>query len=183
MQNKFWTGDKLLGVSAIIISLSTLFVFVYQTNLIRKQQYMSVYPHLNLTNYNSGSLNYKYILKNEGVGPAFIKEIHVKEKNGQVHESLLAYVDSKIADEDSVSIHYSDIYVGRLLSAGDEVILFGLSDNGYLKSYNLPENTVDGANLLREVLNHDSLDVEIVYESIYGERWSIDSHSYSPVKH
>ena len=183
MKKEFWTAEKLLGLSAMIISLSTLFVFVYQTNLIRKQQYMSVYPHLGLTNFNSGSLNYKYVLENEGVGPAFLKEIHIKEKNGQTHESLVAYVEGALPVEDSIAIHYSDLYAGRLIPAGEEIILFGLSDNGYLKSYNLPPNTVEGAETLRSILNDESLTIEIVYESIYGERWSINSHSYSPIKH
>ncbi len=183
MKKEFWTAEKLLGLSAIIISLSTLFVMAYQTNLVRKQQYMSVYPHLDLTNFNSGSLNYKYVLTNEGVGPAFVKEIHVKEKNGQAHESLVAYVEGALSEEDSIAIHYSDLYAGRLIPAGEEIILFGLSDNSYLNSYNLPPNTVEGAETLRSLLNDESIMIEIVYESIYGERWSINNHSYSPTKH
>ncbi len=32
----FWTGDKLLSIAAVFVSLLTLVVFIYQTNLIRK---------------------------------------------------------------------------------------------------------------------------------------------------
>ena len=182
MASKFWTSEKLLGLSALFISLCTLAVFIYQTNLIRKQQYMSVYPHLNLANHNSESLNYKYVLSNEGVGPAFIRTIHVKESNGKAYENLLTYVESKIQESDSIWIHYSDLYEGRLLSANDKIILFGLSDIGYTNARGLPSNTIVGANKLWHILNSDSLDIIISYESIYGERWRITSDSSSPIK-
>lgn len=181
--HKFWTSDKLIGLVALFISLSTLMVFVYQTNLIRKQQYMSVYPHLNLSNHASSSLNYKYVLKNEGVGPAFIRSIHVREKDGTTYGGLLDLAYSKITEQDSISMHYSDLYEGMLVSADEEVILFGLSDKEYTQAQGLPGNSIEGANKLRRVFNSDSLEIEIEYESIYGERWSVFNHSLSPVKH
>lgn len=182
MNQRFWNGDKLIGISALIISLSTLGVFVYQTNLIRKQQYMAVYPHLNLTNYYSSSLNYKYVLENEGVGPAFLRSLRIKELNGTTYESLLEYLNHKIQDRDSIWIHYSDLYEGMLIQAEEEVVLFGLSDSEYQESKGRPENTVEGASKLWDFLNSDSLEVELMYESIYGEQWTITNHSNAPVK-
>lgn len=179
---KFWTAEKILGLSALFVSLCTLFVFIYQTNLIRKQQYMSVYPHLNLTNYHSESLNYKYVLINQGVGPAFIKSIHVKELNGKPYDSLLDYIEDKLEERDSIWFHYSDLYEGQLIPANKEIILFGLSDRGYTKAQNLPLNTIAGAKKLRQILNSDSLEIKITYESIYSESWSITSDSEMPVK-
>ena len=60
MSKKRLSSEMLIGLTAMIISLSTLIVFVYQTNLIRKQQYMSVYPHLNMMHRNSGSADYMF---------------------------------------------------------------------------------------------------------------------------
>lgn len=180
---KFWNSEKLIGLSALFVSLLTLAVFAYQTTLIRKQQYMSVYPHLNLTNYNSWSLNYKYVLKNEGVGPAFIKAIRITESDGTAYDELLDYVEAKIVEQDSIWFHYSDIYEGKLVSADEEIILFGLSDLNYTNAQGLSANTIDGANKLRTVLNTDSVKIEVEYESIYGERWSVFNHTLSPVKH
>ncbi len=56
-------SDKILSLSAMFISICTLVVFLYQTNLIRKQQYMSVYPHLLLGNYGTWTPNYKFVLQ------------------------------------------------------------------------------------------------------------------------
>lgn len=164
----------------MIISLSTLIVFAYQTNLIRKQQYMSVYPHLNLVNYNSGSINYKYVLRNEGVGPGFISDIVIRETGGPVYESFVEYLEQKITKKDSIEFHYSDLYKGRLIQADEEIILFGLSGHEYTRMHGLPRNTIRSANKLYHILN--SLEVKITYESIYGESWSITHDSEIPIK-
>ena len=182
MKKKFWTSAKLLSLSALFVSLATLFVFVYQTNLIRKQQYMSVYPHLNMGNHNSESLNYKFVLKNEGVGPAFIKSVEIEHLDGSVYESFVDYLDERITEKDSVYFHYSDLYEGQLISANEELILFGLSDKSYTKAHGLPENTIRGGNKLRAMLNTDSLSYKITYESIYEEAWTLVNDSEIPVK-
>ena len=182
MHNNFWNSEKLLGLSALFISLMTLIVFVYQTNLIRKQQYMTVYPHLDIVNNNSGSLNYKYVLENRGVGPAFITSIEVSDLNGNKYDDLVAYVEANLPAKDSIAYHYSDIGIGRLISANEKIYLFGLSDPQYLKNIGYPPNTVEGANKLRAILNSDSLRYKIIYESVYGESWTLSSESSIPVK-
>jgi len=42
IKQPFWNNEKLLGISALLVSTMSLIVFVYQTDLLRKQQYMSV---------------------------------------------------------------------------------------------------------------------------------------------
>lgn len=84
MRKKLISNELLIGIAAMIISLSTLFVFIYQTNLIRKQQYMSVYPHLSFIHMTPGSLDYRFILRNQGIGPAFISAINIKGGDGKI---------------------------------------------------------------------------------------------------
>ncbi|MEO0789852.1 MAG: hypothetical protein AAFY36_14380, partial [Bacteroidota bacterium] len=105
MSKPFWTSDRIVSMSAIFISLATLFVFVYQTNLIREQQHLSVYPHLSLGNAYSGSLNYQQVLSNEGIGPAFIEGIEVRDTSGKEYSSLSDYLFYHLEDEDSVFIY------------------------------------------------------------------------------
>ena len=166
----------------MIISLSTLIVFVYQTNLIRKQQYMSVYPHLNLSNDNTGSLDCEYTLKNEGVGPAFITSIDVFDGGGKTYMNLVDYVRTKVLRSDSIYFHYSDIYVGKLISSEEEIALFGLLDDAHNDGNELKRNIVLGAHKLRTIINNDSLNVNITYKSIYGESWKITKNSMTPEK-
>lgn len=175
-------SEFFIGVLAIIVSLFTLFVFSYQTSLIRKQQYMSVYPHLDLGNINTGSLEYRFVLRNDGIGPAFIRDIEIKEKNGREYGSLVEYVDAKRTPEDSIYYYYSDLFVGRLIRPDETIELFGLSDNDYTENHGAPVNTLQSADRLKSILNHDSLDVTITYESIYEESWSLKKGNPIPTK-
>ncbi|MEL7162471.1 MAG: hypothetical protein AAFN92_17065, partial [Bacteroidota bacterium] len=53
--------ENIVSISAICVSVLTLLVFIYQTNLIRQQQFLSVYPYLSLGSMGTGSLKYKYL--------------------------------------------------------------------------------------------------------------------------
>lgn len=181
MPKNFWNSEKILSLSALLVSLLTLIVFIYQTDLIRKQQYRSVYPHLVLTNQASGSLNYKYLLLNQGIGPAMLKDIKITHLSGTKHESLAEYVASKINEEDSIFFYNSDIYKGRLIPAGEEIPLFGLVTEKELAKYGI-RNTIYGANKLRSIINNDSLEIKLTYESIYEESWTISNWDPRPVK-
>lgn len=68
-------------MTAVLISVGTLLVFLYQTNLVRQQQYMSVLPYLEFQNHDVFSYdNYELILKNKGIGPALIISRNVISK-------------------------------------------------------------------------------------------------------
>ncbi|WP_416866451.1 MAG: hypothetical protein ACMVP2_01640 [Imperialibacter sp.] len=188
MQRKFWTGDKLLSVAAVLVSLLTLGVFGYQTNLIRQQQYMSVYPHLSFSNKFSGSLQYQYVLKNDGIGPAMIDSVLVVGPNGKDYLDLVYYVDDVIPPEDSIWYLHSNISSGKLIPPNVEIPLIQLVNHELLAKLGindvatLPQNDVQDAKQLFSILNHDSLTIQITYKSIYGEKWLIKSGSGSPVK-
>lgn len=182
MLNKpFWTSDRIVSMSAIFISLATLFVFVYQTNLIREQQHLSVYPHLSLGNYYSGSLQYKMVIANEGIGPAFVESIEVIDTLGNSYEGLSDYLYEYMGEDDSIFIYSSDLYEGRLIPAGEDIALFGLLDEEQLMQYNLPTNTIEGAEKLRKILNSENLKYKISYRSIYNDRWYITEETVTPV--
>ncbi|MDW3646385.1 MAG: hypothetical protein R8P61_04970 [Bacteroidia bacterium] len=182
MNTNFRNGDRLMSIAAIIVSVGTLVVFSYQTNLIRKQQFMSVYPHLDIGHYGSNGLNYKYLLKNEGIGPAMIKSVKITDKAGKSYDKLLEYLEDHIYMEDSIFYYHSDIFEGRFIPAGEEIPLIGLLDNESLKVYGDIRNTLEGSMKLKNALSGDSLDFEIVYESIYEESWTINNEAYMPEK-
>lgn len=182
MNDNFWTSDRIVSASAIFISLATLFVFVYQTNLIRTQQHMSVYPHLSLGNFYSGSLEYQFVLANEGIGPAFIQSIAITDTLGNAYESISDYVYENIIEDDSIFIYSSDIYEGRLIPAGEEIPLFGLIDEEQLAEYGLPSNTLEGEAKLREILNSEALKLKLTYRSIYNDQWYITEETTLPIE-
>ena len=166
----------------MIVSVCTLIVFGYQTVLTRQHALLSVYPHLHITNGKSGTTQYQYLLKNDGIGPAKITEISVVLLDGTEYPSLREYVEDKIENGDGILYFNSDIYVGQLIPKDDVIPLFGLTDELLAAEYGLPPNNRESAQMLRRVLNSDSLIFEITYESVFGESWKISRESSAPVK-
>jgi hypothetical protein len=164
-------SEKLLSLTAMIISIGTLMVFLYQTNLIRKQQYMSVYPYLSVGNYGSNTENYKYILSNNGIGPAIIKSVTVKLKGGNEYKDILPYVKESVLKTDTLGYSHSNISIGNLIPANGEIVIIQTSDN-----------KIKTSKRLNEILNKQELLISIEYESIYGERWEITNESSIPRK-
>ncbi len=164
--------QKLISGIAFLVSIGTLMVFIYQTNLIRKQQYMSVYPYLEMGNYNTNSTNYRYVLENNGIGPAIIKHVEVQKGAGKIYTDFIDYLTATIQPEDSINFFYASIYPGRLIPANEEINVFGVRKNC----------TAKGITNLQNILNHEELRIEIEYESIYQERWKVNNRNSIPQK-
>lgn len=182
MTTKFWNSEKLLSLSALLVSLGTLSVFIYQTRLIQIQQYRSVYPHLSLSNAYYPSPNYQYMLVNSGIGPAIITHIEVEDTLGNSYASMNEFLGEHLQMEDSVWLYNSDIYPGRLIPANEKIILYGLHPEETTQKMGLPPNTAQGAIILNKLLNGDLMKLSITYESIYGEQWVITNHYPIPEK-
>ncbi len=133
------TSDKILSIAAIFISICTLFVFLYQTNLIRKQQYKSVYPYLAFQHYGTNTENYKFILENKGIGPAIIKSIEVKTTNGELFKDINPYLNSRLQKTDTISFYHTDLSEGMLISANEKIELIKLNDQKLTSSLRLSE--------------------------------------------
>ncbi len=170
-KSKFWSGDKLIGLSAMFISICTLIVFLYQTNLIKKQQYASVFPYLELGHSGIFTKNYNLNLENKGIGPALITDVQLRYKNTILDKSLYEFVQSKISKSDSVSAHYSSIYAGRLISPNESIELIGVD-----------AKDEESSGIIYEILNDSDLELIITYESIYEEKWQIKKGSTGTFK-
>ena len=180
MSKKLFANENLIGIAAMIISLTTLVVFVYQTNLMKKQQYMSVYPHLSFTHMRSYSPEYEFVLLNKGIGPAFIKTIEIQDSTGKNYPSINDYLKDKLEPTDTIIWTYSGISLGSLIQEKEEVDLIGFSEEEYGAAY---QKTMRKAAVrLRKLLASDHLEMTITYESIYGESWTTTTDSNIPVK-
>lgn len=171
MKKRFWNTEKLMSFLAIILSVGTLAVFIYQTNLIKKQQYAAVYPYLEMGFHGRGTEHMKFVLSNEGVGPAMIKSVQIR-RNGEVYEGrFYSFLREMVETEkaDSIQYLYSDIVGGKMLAVGAHLDLIDCQ-NAYT------------SDRMSELLNEYKLELEIEYESIYGERWRIGGESQVPEK-
>lgn len=164
---KRWNIDKFLSILAILISVGTLIIFIYQTNLIREHQYASVLPYLSIDNQGISTKNFKLILSNDGIGPAIIKSVEViTDRNSYFMDPAQYILEKKPVEKDSIDFYYSNLIPGMLVPANEHIELIG------------SQGTLQQANNLMQAL--EEINIKVEYESIYGSRWLTQYGSYSP---
>ncbi|MDX1463338.1 MAG: hypothetical protein R3359_09790 [Marinirhabdus sp.] len=179
---------KNVNYIAIIISILTLVAFIYQTSVISQQQHMSVYPHLMLQNQNGGSLNYSYTLTNKGVGPAIIESFRVTSADGKMYDDLGLFLLNKLPEKYHEDILISNVSDGQLISSGEEIELFAFNHNrGFERRQDtsITKTKVEPLVLsdqIYTILNDQDLKIEILYKSVYNDRWHISNTDKTPSK-
>ena len=167
---KKWSADRWMSLAAIVASLGTLFVIVYQTSIFRKQQYASVLPYLEIWNSNSTD-RYQLILVNNGIGPAFIEKVTILYKDSVYQMEPAVFLQKVILLEDTIrNVGHSNINKGRIIPAGEKIDLLAVR-NDTINSKKL-RYWFNGGSASRE----DFPEIEIEYASVYGERWMIQKY-------
>ncbi len=192
IDKKFWNADKIISLSAFVVSIATLLALMYQIRLsgeqnelaqrqqlIRKQQYASVLPYLELrVDTNNGNRLFEFMLYNNGVGPAFIEEVRTIY-DGQVYPGPLSSFYREVIlpdDKDTISLGTDNVYKGNLIPAGRETAM--------LTAYDYSSTPADRDRLItwfgRPTDEPELARVEIIYSSVYGERWIVRGISAIP---
>ncbi len=164
--------DRVVGLSAMLISLITLIMFIYQTNIMYKQSRLSIRPRLSFTtkyHYSAGKLEYSTILKNKGIGPAIIEKTEI-ELDGKKYPMDLEYFFNKTypkMKEWGNFTNFSNLAVGATLSADESRILF---------AYEFDEKYTEEISRYLKVEDQEKLPFNIIieYTSMYEEKWKID---------
>jgi energy-converting hydrogenase Eha subunit F len=157
---KKWKFQSLTGISALIVSILTLIGFTYEIQITRKQQYASVLPYLQVRNLEMYTPNYKLSIINDGLGPAFIKSIKVIDDGTEYIGDPQAYLAAKNLNiTDSLVYTYSTIYTDRLIPPGKQIdMITAVGDD-------------DNALRLSNIFVREGLNIQIEFESVFGERW------------
>ena len=171
---KAWSSDRWISLVAIIASLGTLFTIVYQTELIRKQQYASVLPYLEIWNSWDGD-SYRLVLANNGVGPAFVEQVSI------IYADSTYFVDPAnflplVAEKDTIKYSYSNLYIGRLIPAGSSINLIQGADSlSSMKLWSWLANS--------DASRQEHPNLVVAYRSIYEERWKVEQNGANqPIK-
>lgn len=164
---RFWNADKIVSIGAMVVSIGSLFVIVYQTNLIRKEQYVSVMPYLELESNTVQTKPLKIFLGNTGLGPALIKEVRVHYKGKVFEEDLVNFYLENFAKGYT---EIEGIRVGELIPANAVITLLESGDD------TSHEKMVE----LLTAFGEGEAVFEIVYASIYGEKWILRSDTVIP---
>lgn len=171
------TVDRIIGVSAILISLLTLIMFIYQTNIMHQQSRLSVTPRLSFSNdlhQKDSTITFSTTLINKGIGPAIIKSSKVIAKD-QIYPLVMDDFFKEVFPKLETFGEFRKLHsfgTGSALSAGESQVLF---------SYQFEEHQMLKISQYLNVEEDFSLPFNIIieYASMYEEEWRIDSKSES----
>ena len=143
-----------VGIIAIVINLITVSVYIYQANIMEKQQYAAAWPYLEWLLICNQEEGLKLEVKNNGVGPAIINNTTV-QLNGQSLnlDSLLNY----IAGTNNFP-RLTSVIKNRVLPA-----------NGSIRPFQI--KNIAWAERMYYELVAQKFEYKICYESIYGQQW------------
>ena len=172
LKPKFWNADKIVSFSAILISLATMAIYLYQTHLIQKQQHASVMPYLRME-YAFYEDGFDFNLSNEGLGPAFINEVNTYYKGKKYAQTDISnfYLSTYIKIDTSItSANLNSIDETLLMPTGNTINLIW------------KHNDIELAQKLRKLFLSKDLILEIKYSSIYGDKWVVKGVQVKPTK-
>ena len=140
--------------TAFVVSICSLFIYIYQSKLMSEQQQAAVWPHVQWATSNLDG--YQMIAFNKGVGPALVRKLDMRF-NGKAIDTSDALVRAVMGADTNV---YTQTWALRdaVMSPGDKVTFLVIPDKTQGKEF---ETKLDKGDF---VLN-------ITYCSIYGRCW------------
>jgi len=151
----------IIAISALVIGLFTVFIYIYQANIMAKQHQDSVWPYVNTGHSVNPSEGYSIRIDNKGIGPAIVKSMSIK-LDGKEYSSWKGLMNSIGLD----SIQYSCSGVS-VLSPGETQTIFNVQN-------------YDNAKIVWEKLK--SIDIIAIYCSIHDECWKLDDNGREKTK-
>lgn len=151
-------ADRIVSISAIILSLGTLFVIIYQTNLMRKSEMASVMPYLQI-GFQSNQDRQRLVVSNGGLGPAFIDQVEILHQKGEVIYKGSPSIFAFSQEEDSAYAFNKPtvelLMPGRLIPAETEIYPFkhgreGENGNFIRENFMFPYNKGGGRRIYSE---------------------------------
>lgn len=173
MANSKWSTDRIVSISAILVSISTLLVIIYQTHLMGEAQRASVMPYLEISMSVRGD---RQVLRvtNTGIGPAMIREVRILTPDSVFQGGPFVFSKRLINVSEDFDWYSTDLLIpDRLIIASQSLSAFshsveGTRGNWISDTFKFPYNPQGWAV------------IEISYESIYGDRWTSRSDQLAP---
>ena len=167
MKKITWNSDKILSISAFVVSIATLLALLYQVKLAqnqvemaRKGQKASVLPYIEIWPQRQNPNSFSLSLVNNGIGPAFIDEISVLAGDKVYQGDPNSFYWNVIVQEDTINFGYADVSPGRLVPAGEHVAMV---------ETNISQKDADL--LVKWFGSEGEATVVIKFSSVYGDQW------------
>ena len=158
-------ADKLLAISAFIVSICALVVSIYQTQILSQEKDASVWPYLRVEQ-SWGSNYYILSVNNKGVGPAIIQNMYYQYEDStfQYINNLAEYIIRQEYSTDmSISYDYTNIEPkGTAMIAGESKDILRFRDTPGINE--------------RMLKYLQKVDIFLDYSSIYNNCWRNDNN-------
>lgn len=162
------------------MSFLTLVIFIWQTNLMRKQNYLSILPYLQLSTYDyAPAHSFSLSLKNHGVGPAILESVTLEYQGSEYDlrdydNHMMQLLTRLVPGLDSIAdFTYSTLDRGIAIPSNTTYTFLQIEQAP--EAYKLITKTFAD-------LTEKGLKYKIIYRSIQDERWVIHNDSEGPEK-
>jgi hypothetical protein len=181
--SKFNT-DRIVSLTALAVGIGSLVVVVYQTQLSRQAQHASVRPYLYIQ-LMSNDQDVGLLLTNSGIGPALIDDVRVRYQGKSVIGDPFEFFTNTQPDGKSRSLSVDKVLPGRLIPAGSTIQMLGVSGperqqllQDLLKLFDIAEVPRSWYEALSAT--GEKAVIEIIFSSVYGDRWRVRSDHIVP---
>ena len=153
-------SEYIVAATALVVSLSTLGVYIYQAKVMREQQHISVWPCMEWNITNAGEFHVS--AQNKGVGPAIIRKAEMS-LDGRPMKNNRELITAVLGPDWTLGFLNSSLE-GRVLIPGEEIMPFRIPDPNEAKAFDAK-------------LRGHTLGLRITYCSVYGDCWVTDGDS------
>jgi hypothetical protein len=194
MKLRSWrpSTDRIVSLSAMAVGIGSLFVILYQTHLMRQAQYASAMPYL-MVAFSSNTNGVHVTLRNAGIGPALIEDVRVHYQGRTTVADPHAFYLEARPDQRALPLSVDRAVPGRLIPPGEGIQMLGVEAGlvtedqrakvfiDLLQVFDLaevPRNWLESVGVSSE--SPPRAVIEIIYSSVYGQRWRLRSNSFVP---
>lgn len=159
------SSEMIVALAAIVVSIMTLSVYIFQARIMMDQQHTSVWPYVEwtMTSISESEEDQEFYISviNKGVGPALVKDTKLL-LDGKLYKynDYRDFMKELLGEgkRDSLWILYS-VVDNRVMAPGEEVKIF------HVKSW-------QGIRIPN--FDHKRFQYTLCYCSIYGDCWTTD---------
>ena len=181
-----WSTDRIVSLSAMAVGVCSLFITLYQTWLTREAQSASVLPYLTfgVVSNNDGAY---LTLRNDGLGPARLEAVQIHYKGRTTAIDPYDFYLANRTGPQPTGLSVDRVTPGRLLPANATILMVGVSGNTdrlttlgeMLRLFTIADAPPSWLDELKARGGEKAV-IDIVFSSVYGDRWRIRSDQQVP---
>ena len=144
-----------LAATALLVSLTTLAVYLYQAKVMGEQQRVAVWPYVEWHSTNADG--FQILARNKGVGPALVSKVEMT-LDGRPVSNNQALISAVLGPDWSLKGYLNASLEGRVLSPGEEVLAFHIVDPAEGRAFH-------------EKMRAHRFEMTVTYTNVYGDAW------------